>query len=314
MLFTPFWSGVFYSMNYSAGFILIQLTGSTLATKQPAFTASAVAGSLDSKKYNSTPDLLGLAITVAQVSRSQIASFAGNLLIVFPLTYFLAMGYQLLTGTYLLAGKEAFNTLESQHAFHSLSLLFACFTGFFLFASGLIAGWVENYIVYGRFSERIRQHPLLMHRLSEKRLSWIVKQVETKLGGISGSIALGFFLGMAAFIGKMLAIPFDIRHITIAAGNAAIAWYGLEQFPGWSYTVMLLTSIGMIGFLNFLVSFSLTFYVAVKSRGVRLKDYPDFLNILFRYFRFFPSDFVRPPKQPRSPAELQRFDRLPVGK
>jgi site-specific recombinase len=309
LVFTPFWAGIFYSINYSAGFIFIQLTGSTLATKQPAFTASAVAASLDSKKQEKAPDLVSLAITVAQVSRSQIASFAGNLLVVFPLTFMLAMGYHLLTGTYIIAGEQAVATLKAQHAFHSLALLYACFTGFFLFTSGLIAGWVENYIVYGRFALRVRQHPLLMHRLSVKQMNCLVKQIETKLGPLAGNLSLGFFLGMAGFAGTMLAIPFDIRHITIAAGNAAIAWYGLDQFPGWTYTLMVLISIGLIGFFNFLVSFALTFYVAVKSRGVQLRDYPEFIGILFHYFRKFPSDFLRPPRQPRTVVELERLFR-----
>ncbi len=307
LILTPFWSGFFFSLNYSAGFIFIQLTGSTLATKQPAFTASAVAASLDSKKHEKATDLLGLAITVAQVSRSQIASFAGNLFVVFPLTFFLAMGYHMLTGRYIISGGESIKTLEAQHAFHSLALLYACFTGFFLFASGLIAGWVENYIVYGQFARRVRQHPLLMHRLSARQMNWLVKQIESKLGPLTGNLSLGFFLGMAGFVGTMLAIPFDIRHITIAAGNAAIAWYGLDQFPGWSYTFVLLTSIGLIGVFNFLVSFALTFYVAVRSRGVQLRDYPEFIGMLFRYFRKHPSDFLRPPRQPRTRVELERL-------
>jgi site-specific recombinase len=33
MKLAPFWQGFFYSTNYSLGFILIQDTGSTLATK-----------------------------------------------------------------------------------------------------------------------------------------------------------------------------------------------------------------------------------------------------------------------------------------
>jgi site-specific recombinase len=47
--------------------------------------------------------------------------------------------------------------------------------------------------------------------------------------------------------------------------------------------------------LNFTVSFGLAFYVAVKSRGIRLKDYPEFAGILWRYFRKFPNDFVKAP-------------------
>ena len=42
------------------------------------------------------------------------------------------------------------NYLPDQQPFHSLALLYACFTGFFLFASGIIAGYVENYMVYGK--------------------------------------------------------------------------------------------------------------------------------------------------------------------
>jgi hypothetical protein len=34
--------------------------------------------------------------------------------------------------------------------------------------------------------------------------------------------------------------------------------------------------------------------VALKSRGVRLRDYPGFLGILGRYFISNPLDFIRP--------------------
>ena len=79
-----FWHGFSYSVNYSIGFVAIEETHSTLATKQPAFTASAVASSLDTRKNSHQPNLYNLAVTVAKVSRSQIASFIGNLLLFFP--------------------------------------------------------------------------------------------------------------------------------------------------------------------------------------------------------------------------------------
>ena len=94
-------------MNYSIGFLIIDATGSTLATKQPAFTASAVASSLDTKGNTYKPNLYNLAITVAKVSRSQIASFIGNLLIVFPGTFLLAWLYDLITKTKILEGDKA---------------------------------------------------------------------------------------------------------------------------------------------------------------------------------------------------------------
>jgi site-specific recombinase len=293
----PFWQGVAYSINYSIGFLLIQSTGSTLATKQPAFTASAVASSLDSSKLKGRPDLDSLAVTVSQVSRSQLASFAGNLLVVFPMTYLLAMLFFEVTGTKIAAGEEALALLQAQHPFQTLALLYACFTGFFLFLSGLIAGWVENYVVYAQLPQRIQLHPALHHSLGKKQLSWLVNLVENKLGSIAGSVSLGFFLGMAAFIGKIFGIPFDIRHITISAGNTAIGFFGLDGPVDYRYLSTILLGVSLIGFLNFFVSFGFAFFVAVKSRGIKLKDYPEFLGILWRYFRKRPIDFIIPTKK-----------------
>jgi len=292
----PFWHGILYSTNYSIGFLLIQSTGSTLATKQPAFTASSVASSLDSNKLQGRPDLNSLATTIAQVSRSQIASFAGNLLVVFPLTYLLAMLFFEATGTKLATGAEALGLLNAQHPFKSLALLYACFTGFFLFLSGLIAGWVENYVVYAQLPQRIRLHPFLQHNLGKRQMRWLIDMVENRLGSVAGSLSLGFFLGMASFFGKTFGIPFDIRHITISAGNTAIGFFGMEGPVDYSYLSIILLGVGLIGFLNFFVSFGFAFYVAVKSRGIRLKEYPEFLGILWRYMKKNPADFVRPPK------------------
>ncbi|MBS4064961.1 MAG: hypothetical protein KGZ74_10400 [Chitinophagaceae bacterium] len=302
----PFWQGILYSSNYSMGFILMQSTGSTLATKQPAFTASAIAASLDSSKQKGRPDLYNLALTVARTCRSQIASFAGNLVIVFPLTYLLAMLFDVSTGAKIATGVEADALLLAQHPFQSLALLYACFTGFFLFLSGLIAGWVENYVVYAQLPDRLRFHPVLTQTLGKKQLKYLVNLVQNNLGSIAGSISLGFFLGMAGFIGKTLSIPFDIRHITISAGNTAIGFYGLDHQVPLKYLFTIVMGVLMIGFLNFLVSFGCAFYVAVKSRGIRLKDYPEFLGIMRRYFFRYPADFIRPSSNEKTSEELQQ--------
>ncbi|RFM28057.1 site-specific recombinase [Deminuibacter soli] len=290
----PFWQGLVYSMNYSAGFLLIEETHSTLATKQPAFTASAVAGSLDTRK-NEQPNLYNLAITVARVTRSQFASFVGNLLVVFPFTYCLAWLYQLAFKHKLAEGEAAMHLLRDQHPWQSFALLYACNTGVFLFLSGLIAGFVQNKIQYGRVAERLRQHPVLKEKMQPRRLQQLAHYVETHAGGIAGNIALGLFLGMSTVVVKIFGIPFDIRHITISAGNTAIGVYGIGfHNMRWQYLCEVLAGVAGIGFLNFLVSFSLAFIVAVKSRGILLRDYPEFLRILFRYWRKYPLDFIRP--------------------
>ncbi len=295
MNMAPFWHGFLYSTNYSLGFILIQDTGSTLATKQPAYTANNVASSFDVQKIGEHPDLRNLAITVARVSRTQLASFAGNLIVVFPLTYILAFLFFEITGTKIAEGVAAQKLLTDQQPFHSLALLYACFTGFFLFASGLIAGYVENYVVYGKIGDRLRSLSSFKNTFSEKRRYKIIHYIENNLGALIGNIALGFFLGMAGFLGKTFGLPFDIRHITISAANTAIGFFGLDHFVTpkelW-YTIL---GVGLIGFLNFAVSFTLAFYVAVKSRGIRLKDYPEFGGIMWRYFKKYPRDFIKAP-------------------
>jgi site-specific recombinase len=300
----PFWQGFLYGTNYSFGFVLMDQVGATLATKQPAYTASAVASSLDARKSMGRPDLNNLAITVARVVRSQSASFAGNLVVVFPLTYGLAWLWHITMGYKIAEGDAAMQLLESQHPWHSLALLYACFTGFFLFLSGIIAGYVENHVIYGKIPERLSTHPVLSYTMSPKRLNRLVNFVRRGAGGLAGSIALGFFLGIAGPLGKVMGLPFDIRHITISAGNAAIGYYGLDHNVPLLYSLIIFAGVIMIGFLNFLVSFALAFYVAVRSRGIQLRDYPELIGLVWKYFRRYPMDFMLPPRHPRVPEAL----------
>jgi site-specific recombinase len=292
----PFWLGFTYSINYAAGFQLMHETHTTLATKQPAYTASAIAASVDYFKEYQKPGLYMIAITVARTSRTQLASFFGNLIVVFPLAYGLAALYHLITGHYLLDNKEAVHMLEEQHPFMSLSILYACFTGFALFLSGLIGGYIENGVHYGNVVERLKNNPKFKNSLSSKTLEKVTRYVDNNMGALVGNVALGFFLGMAGFFGKIFGIPFDIRHITISSANAAIAYYTTGNTPGTTFLLTVFAGILLVGLFNFLVSFALAFYVAVRSRGVRLKDYPELAAVVTKYFIKYPLDFFYPPK------------------
>ncbi|MFZ9660710.1 MAG: hypothetical protein ACO29O_02430, partial [Chitinophagaceae bacterium] len=284
----PFWQGFLYGTNYAFGFVMMDQVGGTLATKQPAYTASSIAGSLDVRKNIGEPDLKNLAVMVSRVSRSQIASFAGNLIIVFPLTYILAISWHWMTGVKLASGDAALKLLSDQHPFQSLSLLYACFTGFFLFLSGIIAGYIENSIVFDKVPERMATHPVFSQTMSPKRLSKLVDFIRKNSGTMAGSISLGFFLGFAGPIGKIIGLPFDIRHITISAGNTAIGFYGLDHPLPIKYMIEVIVGVLVIGLLNFLVSFSLAFYVALRSRGIQIKDYPLFIQYVWKYFKTHP--------------------------
>jgi len=292
----PFWMGIAYSVNYSIGFVAIEETGTILATKQPAFTASAVAGSLDSKK-NGQPNLYQLAVTIARVMRSQNASFIGNLMIVFPGCYLLAWFYDLFTGHKLVEGLHAFELLEDQHPWHSLSLLYAANAGVFLFVTGLLAGYIGNKMKYEHIAARIIDHPILSVTMPKHRLQKIAHYIEHHAGSLAGNIGFGFLMGMSSVVTMIFGLNFDVRHITISTGNVAFGLYGY----GWSnltggYLAQIALGIFGIGFFNFSMSFFLAFFVAVRSRGIKMREYPEILKIVWLYFRKHPLRFFVPGK------------------
>ena len=287
----PLWQGTLYSVNYSLGFALMDKADATLATRQPAYTASLIASAVDRGRERK-PDLENLAITVAKVIRSQVAAFTGNLLFVFPVTYGLSWIYALVTGTKLAQGAAAQKLLEDQHPWHSPALIFAAVTGIFIFLSGLVAGYVENHVVYGAVGVRLQQHPVFQQTLSRKKLNAIVRLVTSNSGMIAGSISLGLFFGFASTLGSILGFPFDIRQVTLSAADATIGFFGVGTHLAPSYILTIIAGIILIGIINFFVSFFLAFYVAVKSRGIVLRDYPQFIRILGRYFMKHPGAFV----------------------
>lgn len=299
----PFWQSFTYSVNYAMGFILIQISGSTLATKQPAMTAATIAKSLTGKRFGSK-DMAGLAITVTKVIRSQTASFMGNLLVVFPLTFGLAALFHLTFGVKLADGEAAQTLLDQQSPIRSLSILYACYTGVFLFLSGIISGFFDNKVIYAKIPERIKAHPILRVVIPKRFLNRAADYLGRNLGLLAGNICLGFFLGFASFFGYIFGIPFDIRHITIAAGNFAIGLYGLGENAIPSDVTWSVIGVFLIGIFNFLVSFFLAFYVAVRSRGIKLKQYPSILKHLRRMLIKYPFDFIRAPRSERRAEDI----------
>lgn len=298
-----FWQYFSYGFNYAIAFVALFLTGASLATKQPTMTASALAGSLDSRKGGVS--FQGLALTFGKVWRSQFAAFAGNIIVVFPLSYLLSVGWQYLTDTPLLHDKaDALQALRDQNPLTSLAWMYACITGVCLFISGIISGYVDNKVIYSNLGARIKEHPGLRKLISGKRLSNWSDFVMRNLGGIVGNVALGFMLGYAKLIGEFFGIPFDIRHITISTAYFAFGVDGLgNQVSTYDWVW---TSIGVIGigFFNFLISFSLAFYVAVRSRNVALHQLPLVGKLICKYLVRYPQDFIYPPKTDRKESDV----------
>ena len=120
--------------------------------------------------------------------------------------------------------------------------------------------------------------------------------IEKNLGPLLGNISFGFMLGFATFLGKITGLPIDIRHITFSTGNIAMGMMGVDFHLTIITVLDVLLGLFIVGLLNFAVSFFLALQVAARSRGLRLRDYPDMIIAVLQHFKKHPSHFFYPPK------------------
>ena len=264
--FSLFFEGILFGLNYGLGFVLMHLLHFTLATKQPSMTASHIAESID----NTTDSSKRPWMMFKQIIRSQFISLIGNLIIVLPICFLTAWALHHYLHYAVFSYAEAGKQLYSNHPLYSASLIYACITGVFLSLSGIVIGYIDNKVVYSEIAKRIFKHPKLKSYSDEKRKR-IAQFIERHLGGILGNLFLGFCLGMAGNIGKFIGLPFDIRHITISAGN-----FGISLGSGGSYRLDLLITVFigiiLIGLINIASSFLISFILACRSRNLSLKQ------------------------------------------
>ncbi len=290
-----FGKGFLYSLNYALGFIAIYLLHFTLATKQPAMTAAALARSLQSSakekvKYEEFSRLF------ARLFRSQFIAFVGNVILAFPVAGIIVAGLDLAFGINA-AEHKADKLLKNIDMLATPALFHASIAGVFLFLSGLIAGQAANRSVHHKFPTRIKNHPALKLALGRKSADKLGKLYEKHIGGIAGNFWFGVFMGSTASVGAFLGLPLDIRHITFASGNLALGLYGAGFSVNIFYVLWLFVGVGVIGLANFLVSFALSLILAMKSRGVKLVDLTKISKAIFVRFKENKREFFLPPEE-----------------
>lgn len=293
---TAFWGGFFAGVNYALSFVLIHLLHWTVATKQPAMTAPALAGRMAGLGRPGGTE--AVVDEVAHLIRSQTAGIVGNLLMVAPLV----LGLQALGAA--LAGSPPVGPEQAAYVLHSLSLLgptlaFAAFTGVLLFASSLVAGWAENQFVLHRLEARLRWHPGLQRRLGTARAARWAAWWRAHVSGLAANISLGLLLGLVPALAQILALPLEVRHVTLSTGQLAAALGalgpGLLAEPAfWACAA----AIPLTGLLNVGVSFTLAFRVALRARGIRIQERAALAAALRRRLREAPLSFLWPPASP----------------
>jgi len=287
------WEALLYSVNYAAGFVIVQLLNFSIATKQPAMTAAFLAAALDDIKDDAS-SYHYLAATVAKISRSQLVSFAGNLVIVFPCSLLWILALTKISGKPVVDMAMANELVMSVHPLNSPLFWYGSIAGAFLFLAGIISGFGDNKVVVSKIGLRLEAHPFLKIHVSAERRRKLASYIEKNLGPLLGNIAVGFMLGMAGFLGKITGLPFDIRHITFSTGNLALGFYGINFHISVSLLLASLAGIFIIGLFNFAVSFGLALQVAARSRGLRLSEYPHVAVAIWTYFKKHPAHFFYP--------------------
>ncbi len=310
----PFWVGFAAGLNYAISFLIIHLLHWTVATKQPAMTAPAMAEKLAALHDEAaaaasaggaaigptrpgdrdSAAVEGFVDEVTHLVRSQMAGILGNVGLVIPVVLALQGLAWWVFGAPLVSAQDA------RHVLGSITLLgptalYAAFTGVLLFASSLVAGWVENWFVYHRLDSALAHHPAIVARLGAPRaLRWSVWW-RGNISGLAANVSLGLMLGLVPVLLAFVAVPLDVRHVTLSTGQLAAAvstlgWATLATPAFWWCVAGLV----VIGVLNLTVSFALALAVAVRSRGITLLDQRRLNGALWRRLRQAPRSFLLP--------------------
>ena len=289
---SAFWTGFWAGANYAVSFVVVMLLHGTVATKQPAMTAPAMAQRLGDLKSDASVE--GFVDDLVHLLRSQAAGIFGNLALCAPLV--LAVQW----AGWGLLDRPLVGPHEAEHVLETLTLLgptalYAAFTGVLLFSSSLIAGWAENWFVFHRLDSAIAWNPTIVARLGPARALRWSNWWRYNISGVAANVSLGMMLGIVPVVMSFLGLPLEVRHVTLSTGQLAAAagalgWDVLHAAPFW----WCVAGIVVTGALNIGVSFWFAFKLAARARGVRRVDQQRIRAALARRLRTRLPSFLWP--------------------
>jgi site-specific recombinase len=289
---SAFWAGLGSGLMYAASFVAIQLLHLTLATKQPAMTAPAMAAKLRDLKADGAID--DFVDEVTHLVRSQVAAVFGNVGTVVPVM--LAIG----AGTQWALGRPLIDAAHAREVLHGLSLagptlFYAGFTGLLLFAASIVAGWTENAFVLHRLDSAMRYNPRIGAVLGAERARRWADFMRTHISGFASNISLGLMLGLVPAFAAFFGLGLDVRHVTLSAGQIGAAAASLgpavlhEPALWWA-----VAAVPAIGALNVGVSFYFAFRLALRAHSVSGLDRARIRHAIWARMRSRPASFFLP--------------------
>lgn len=262
----PFLAGTLVSINYAVSFTVIQLAHFTLATKQPAMTATALSSKL--AKVKTEADEQEFVDETIHLVRTQFVSVLGNLLTVIPTIFLFVYAIQAMTSEPLMDPEYAWQVID-KHSVLGMTPFYGAFTGLLLWISSLCAGIADNWASFRQLREGIAQNFSLIAVFGKVRTRKFAEYVHENIGGVGGSVALGFLLGLGPKIISGLGIPADVRHVTLASGlvTFAVTSIGFAALES-KQLLLAVAGIMVVGCLNISVSFGLALWTAVRSLDI----------------------------------------------
>ncbi len=291
--------GFLIGTDYAVSFVLLQIFGFALATKQPSMTAAALAGIV--RENRGVTRWSKISEFAADISRTQLAAAFSNVIAVCAGAVLFEKVWAHMFKTHYLPIQSAQHVYQTLHPFTSGTALFAAFTGVLLWLAAVIGGWFENFAVYHRIPEAIAQHPVGT-RLGTRNLRRAADWLERNVASWSTSIVLGYLLGFAPVVARFFGVPLDVRHVTLSTGTLALAAarFGTSSFGhDWFYWAV--AGIAITFVLNLGVSFSIASIVALRAYEVPRHEQIQILRFLIREFVRSPLSFIFPAKE-QTPA------------
>jgi site-specific recombinase len=290
---SPMVLGLSLAVNYAASFIFLQLFHLTLASKQPANTAAALANSLE--HHNDVAEQVEL---VAGITRSQVIATIGNVVVTIPVSIALVALSWILRDDPLLSVETAEHTVHTMHPFLSWTIPFAALTGVFLWMASLAAGWAANWSAFRGLPQAVRQLSTLRSAVGVVRAEKIGTFIEQHFSSIVGYCALGFLLGFMPVLFRFMGLHIEVRHVTLGASSYALALSSLYGTDLWRWADLgwgLLT-VMMMSIFNFGVSFALALRTAMRARDLGRRERARLWAAIRHAFNADPRRFLWQPR------------------
>ena len=289
-----FLEGVLLSFDYVGSFLAIHFAHFTLATKQPAMTAPALAQKLGD--VSTDEGRRAFVDETAALIRSQVAAITGNLALVFPVALVTQMAATHFFSVNLITPEKAKSTINS-FSLLGPTPLYAAFTGILLWLSSLTAGWADNWFALHRMHDALAYQRRLKWVFGAARAMRIADFARNHIAGVMANASLGVMLGMIPTLLEFVGIPLEARHVTLSTGSvaAAIGVLGLSTLK----THALWWAVGGIAsmaVLNLAVSFALAFSMALRSQGLQTGTRRLLRGEVIRYVLRHPLKVIFPPK------------------